>query len=99
METYETKESILERAGFTIDKSIRDFIPAEELPAIKAKVAELKNKGYLGNLVEWFVFGKKADSLSQADFHIADIELKTTPIKHSTKHTYVAKEQFVFSEI
>lgn len=99
METYETKESILERAGFTIDKSIRDFIPAEELPVIKAKVAELKNKGYLGNLVEWFVFGKKADSLSQADFHIADIELKTTPIKHSTKHTYVAKERLVFSMI
>ncbi len=99
MKDYETKESILERAGLTIDKSIRDFIPVEELPAIKAKVAELKNKGYLGNLVEWFVFGKKADSLSQADFHIADIELKTTPIKHSTKHTYVAKERLVFSMI
>ncbi|QQR64759.1 DNA mismatch repair protein [Candidatus Kaiserbacteria bacterium] len=99
MGTYETKESILERAGLAIDKSIRDFIPVEELPIIEAKVAELKNKGYLGNLVEWFVFGKKADSLSQADFHIADIELKTTPIKHSTKHTYVAKERLVFSMI
>ncbi len=99
METYETKEDILKRAGFTIDKSIRDFIPAEELPEIEVKVVELKNKGYLGNLVEWFVFGKKADSLSQADFHIADIELKTTPIKHSAKHTYVSKERLVFSMI
>lgn len=99
MGTYETKEDILKRAGFTVDKSIRDFIPAEELPEIEAKVAELKNKGYLGNLVEWFVFGKKADSLSQADFQIADIELKTTPIKHSAKHTFVSKERLVFSMI
>jgi DNA mismatch repair protein MutH len=99
MEIYETKESILERAGFTLDKSIRDFIAAEELPEIEAKVAGLKNKGYLGNLVEWFVFGKKPDGLSQADFQLAGIELKTTPIKHSARHTYVSKERLVFSMI
>jgi DNA mismatch repair protein MutH len=101
MKTYETKESVVARAETTIDKNLRDFIPAEELRDIEVKVAEYRNrrKGYLGDLVEWFVFDKKPDSLSQADFSVAGIELKTTPIKHSGKYTYVAKERLVFSMI
>lgn len=101
MKTYKTKDDVILQAKMAIEKSLRDFIPNEELREIEEKVSEYrsKRKGYLGDLVEWFIFNKKPDSLSQADFNIAGIELKTTPIKHSTKHTYVAKERLVFSMI
>ena len=96
---YKTKEDVFNKAQIILDKSLRDIIVSEE--EIERKIYEYKSKrkGYLGELIEWYVFGKKADGLSQADFNIAGVELKTNPIKkHSTKK-YVSKERLVFSMI
>src|SRR3989344_1734785 len=100
-EIYQTKEHVLERAQIILRKSLRNIIPSDELKSIEDQVLTYQNKrkGFLGGLIEWYVFGKKADGLSQADFNIAGIELKTTPLKKHPKHTYAAKERLVFSMI
>ena len=100
-EIYQTKEQVLERAQVILRKSLRNIIPSNELKSIENQISTYQNKrkGFLGGLIEWYVFGKKADGLSQADFNIAGIELKTTPLKKHLKYTYAAKERLVFSMI
>ncbi len=98
---YQTKEEVLEQSRIILDKSLREVIPSNEIEEIERKIQEYKNKrkGYLGELIEWYVFGKKPDGLSQADFNIAGVELKATPLKKHKKNTYSSKERLVFSMI
>lgn len=101
MKTYQTKEEVLEQSRIILDKSLRVIIPLNEIEDIERKIYEYKNKrkGYLGELIEWYVFGKKPDGLSQADFNIAGVELKATPLKKHKTNTYSSKERLVFSMI
>ena len=101
MKTYQTKEEVLEQSRIILDKSLRTIIPITEIEEIDRKIYEYKSKrkGYLGELIEWYVFGKKADGLSQADFNIAGVELKATPLKKHSVNTYSSKERLVFSMI
>jgi DNA mismatch repair protein MutH len=99
--TYQTKEEVLYQSKTILDKSLREVIPSNEIEEIERKIYEYKNKrkGYLGELIEWYVFGKKPDGLSQADFNIAGVELKATPLKKHTVNVYSSKERLVFSMI
>lgn len=99
--TYQTKGEVLEQSGIILGKSLRGVIPSVEIEEIERKIYEYKNKrkGYLGELIEWYVFGKKPDGLSQADFNIAGVELKATPLKKHKINTYSSKERLVFSMI
>ncbi len=101
MKTYNTKEEVLEQSRIILDKSLRAIIPSNGIEEIERKIYEYKNKrkGYLGELIEWYVFGKRADALSQADFNVAGVELKATPLKKHTTNIYASKERLVFSMI
>ena len=98
---YQTKEQVLEKAKTILNKSLREIIPAGEMEEVERKIYDYKNKrkGYLGELIEWYVFDKKPDGLSQADFNIAGVELKATPLKKHAINTYTSKERLVFSMI
>ena len=98
---YKTKEDVFNQAQLILHKTLRDIIPKQDIVRLESEIAGYgkRRKGYLGELVEWYVFGKKPDSRSGADFNIAGVELKTNPLKkHSTKN-YVSKERLVFSMI
>ncbi|MGB2791046.1 MAG: Sau3AI family type II restriction endonuclease, partial [Candidatus Moraniibacteriota bacterium] len=56
-------------------------------------------KGFLGGLVEEFVFGLSVNNNSEADFKIAGVELKTNPLKSHPTKVYISKERLVFSLI
>ncbi len=101
IKAYKIKEEVLEQSRIILDKSLRGVIPSNEIEEIERKIHEYKNKrkGYLGELIEWYVFGKKPDGLSQADFNIAGVELKATPLKKHKVNTYSSKERLVFSMI
>lgn len=98
---YRTEDEVLDAAQNISHKSLRSLIPASELPRIEAELERYQNnrKGYLGDLVEQYVFGLKNNGRSEADFNIAGIELKTTPLKKSPKKGFVSKERLVFSLI
>lgn len=99
--SYNTKEEVLEQSKIILKKTLRDIIPFSELNNIESDILKYDNrrKGLLGDFVEKYVFGKKPDGLSQADFLIAGVELKTTPIKKHPKLEYSSKERLVFSMI
>lgn len=99
--TYQTKKEVLEQSRIILGKSLRQVIPVDEIEEVERKLYEYgtNRKGYLGGLIEWYVFGKKADGLSQADFNVAGVELKATPLKKHTTNTYASKERLVFSMI
>lgn len=101
VKTYQTKEEVLAQSRIILGKSLRSVIPAGDIEEVERKLYEYgtKRKGYLGGLIEWHVFGKKADGLSQADFNIAGVELKATPLRKHKINTYSSKERLVFSMI
>jgi DNA mismatch repair endonuclease MutH len=98
---YRTEAEVITAANRALKKTLKDFIPSEELLGISETVTTYgKNrKGYFGDLIEQYIFGMKNNGRAEADFKVAGIELKSTPLKrHATKH-YVAKERLVFSMI
>lgn len=99
--TYQTKEEVFQQAQIIREKSLREIIPKDKIASVEEEIDSYQNrrKGFLGELIEWYVFGKKADGLSQADFNIAGVELKTTPIKNHKTKKYASKERLVFSMI
>jgi DNA mismatch repair endonuclease MutH len=100
---YTTKESVLKEAQKIRGRSLRDVMLNDgiEIGKIEKKVVEYKNKrkGFLGELVEEYVFGLDVNNRAEADFKIAGIELKTNPLKKHAKKKYVSKERLVFSMI
>lgn len=99
---YRTKEEVLKRASQAVGKTLKNFITQkEDLKQVMASIEKYgtNRKGYLGNLVEKYIFGLDVNNLSEADFKIAGVELKTTPIKKHPRKTYISKERLVFSII
>jgi len=98
---YKTKEEVLSQANTAFHKTLREIIPANEVGQVEKMLIryDCRRKGFLGDLVEQFIFGKKIDGRPEADFMIAGVELKTTPIKKHSQKTYIAKERLVFSMI
>ena len=90
MPSYRTKDDVLQVAQLTLGKTLRDFIPATHIQRIESELRKYKNsrKGYFGELTEEFVFGLPRNIRSEADFKLAGVELKTTPIKESKRKTY-----------
>lgn len=100
-QTYNTENEVLDTARKVLNKTLRSLIPAPELAQVELELVRYKNnrKGYLGDLVEQYVFGLDNNGRAEADFNIAGVELKTTPLKKSQKSGYVSKERLVFSMI
>lgn len=98
---YKTREEVLKAGRKALGKSLRYFIPPEEIRTAEASLsAYLRNrKGYFGDLVEKHVFGIDNNGRPGPDFADAGVELKTTPIKKHATKTYVSKERLVFSMI
>lgn len=98
---YETKEDVLAVAEAAVHRTLREIIPVTRIPEVEADIIRYatSRKGHFGDLVEQYVFGIENNSRSEADFNIAGVELKTTPIKKHPKKRFVAKERLVFSMI
>lgn len=99
--TYLTKEQILEKANTILQKSLRDVVSKEEIEIIENQISGygLKRKGFLGDLTEKYFFEINPGNISEPDFTVAGVELKTTPIKEHSKSKFVSKERLVFSMI
>lgn len=69
---------------------------SKAVPAASGKVNE--GKGSLGVKVEEFYFGYKPNSISEPDFPVAGVELKTVPLKNTVKGLR-AKERIVLNII
>lgn len=98
---YQTKKEVFDDASLFMNKNLREVMDANSIKVAEQKLIEQgsNRKGYLGNLVEEYVFDQEINSRHEADFKIAGVELKTTPIKkHKTKQ-FAAKERLVFSMI
>ncbi|WP_275671546.1 Sau3AI family type II restriction endonuclease [Pseudaquidulcibacter saccharophilus] len=85
------KSSIEKYAKRLLNKSLCDMFP--EVASISKK-----GKGGLGQKVEEFYFGYKPNSYSQPDFPQAGVELKTCPLKKTSKGLR-AKERVVLNII
>jgi DNA mismatch repair protein MutH len=99
--TYNTKEEVFNDALLFMEKSLRDVMSRDDIEIAEEKIQAqgTNRKGYLGNLVEKFVFDQEINNRHEADFKIAGVELKTTPIKKHRTKDYAAKERLVFSMI
>ncbi|PIR57721.1 MAG: hypothetical protein COU71_02670 [Parcubacteria group bacterium CG10_big_fil_rev_8_21_14_0_10_38_31] len=98
---YQTKEQVFEKAETILHKSLRGVISTEALRIIEAQIGEygMKRKGFLGDLIEKYFFDINPGNISEPDFKIAEVELKTTPLKKHSNTKLVSKERLVFSMI
>ncbi|MEI6835673.1 MAG: Sau3AI family type II restriction endonuclease [Candidatus Falkowbacteria bacterium] len=98
---YNTKDEVFTDVLSFMDKHLRDVMDSESIRIAEQKIEEQgsSRKGYLGNLVDEYVFGQKANNRHEADLKEVGIELKTTPIKEHKTKGYIAKERLVFSMI
>lgn len=80
------KASIFEYSKQLVNHCLRDFAPDAE---------ERGGKGGLGQLVEELFFGYEVNSNAAADFAVAGIELKCTPLKFTKKQELAIKERLV----
>ncbi|MEO8637670.1 MAG: Sau3AI family type II restriction endonuclease [Candidatus Taylorbacteria bacterium] len=98
---YQTKEQVLEKAETILHKSLREVISLESLGIIETQIGEygMKRKGFLGDLIEKYFFDINPGNISEPDFKIAEVELKTTPLKKHGNKKLVSKERLVFSMI
>jgi DNA mismatch repair protein MutH len=101
MLVYKTKEQVLEKATTILQKSLRGVVSKEIAETIEKQIGlyNLKRKGFLGDLIEKYFFEINPGNISEPDFTIAGVELKTTPLKGSSKKRLVSKERLVFSMI
>jgi DNA mismatch repair protein MutH len=86
-------ESIFEHAKKLTGKSLAEacFVPAE--------IANSRNRGDLGSLVEAFYFEHRPPSNHGPDFPEAGLELKTTGVVKTSAGTFKAKERLVLTMI
>ena len=98
---YKTKEEIFAQAQKILNKRLREVISKEAIETIESQIGGygMKRKGFLGDLIEKYFFEINPGNISEPDFTIAGVELKTTPLKGHTKNTYASKERLVFSMI
>lgn len=91
----------MEKAETIRQKSLREMISRGVIENIETRIGEykLRNKGFLGKLTEEYFFGINPGNISEPDFTVAGVELKTTPLKKHAKNTLASKERLVFSMI
>jgi DNA mismatch repair protein MutH len=85
-------KSIEQHAKLMENKAFYEILPTELLEKTKLK-------GGIGTLIEEHHFGYKPNSISDADFPEAGVELKITPYKKNKNKTYSAKERLVLNII
>lgn len=83
--------SIFEYSKQLLGKTLGDFAPAG--------YKEPKGKGSLGEMVEKVFFGYENNSDPHADFAVAGVELKCSPLKKGKKKDYIVKERLVCNMI
>lgn len=98
---YQTKEQVLGKAEAILRKSFREVVSREVIETIESQIGVygMKRKGFLGDLMEKYFFEINPGNISEPDFTIAGVELKTTPLKKHTKSRFASKERLVFSMI
>ena len=79
--------SIFEYSKGLLGHTLRDFAVSD----YEAR----KGKGGLGEMVEEIYFGYDKNSNPDADFSIAGVELKCTPLKKNKKEELLIKERLV----
>lgn len=84
---YTDISSIFEHSKGLIDHTLRDFVTED--------YKERKGKGGLGEMVEEIFLGYNKNNNPNADFSIAGVELKCTPLKKSKKNELLIKERLV----
>jgi DNA mismatch repair protein MutH len=85
-------ESIEQHAKLMENKAFYEIFPANV-------IEKTKLKGGIGLLIEEHHFGYKPNSISEADFPEAGVELKVTPYKRNKNNTYSSKERLVLNII
>lgn len=80
-------KSIFEHSKGLIGHTLRDFAPDD--------YQGRKGKGGLGEMVEEIFFGYDKNSNPDADFSVAGVELKCTPLKKNKKDELLIKERLV----
>lgn len=98
---YQTKEQVLEKAEEILRKSLREVISEKTIEIIEKQIGGygMKRKGFLGDLMEKYFFEINPGNISEPDFTVAGVELKTTPLKKHPQFKFSSKERLVFSMI
>jgi len=98
---YQTKKQVFEKAETLLLKSLREVVSNEVVNSIEKQIGGygMSRKGFLGDLMERYFFEISPGNISEPDFTVAGVELKTTPLKKHTVKTFVSKERLVFSMI
>lgn len=84
-------ESIWQYSAKLLGHTLREFAPAD--------YQYNSGKGSLGQMVEELFFGITNNNRAEADFSIAGIELKCTPLKKDAKEQLAIKERLVCNMI
>lgn len=90
-----TEEEIRFLAKSVLGKSFNDIINSQYITVDSNKI----QKGSLGDIIEFALFGIQKNNDSEPDFIDADIELKVTPYKKNKDNTLSAKERLVLNII
>lgn len=83
--------SIFNYSKGLIGRTLREFIQKDYTPK--------KGKGGLGQMVENIYFLLETNSIPDADFSQAGLELKCTPLKKNSSNEYLIKERLVCNMI
>lgn len=86
-------KSILEYSSKLKDKSLREACGEEVIDNTYI------GKGNFGQILEKYYFHYEPNSVAEPDFHEIGMELKSSPLKKSTKNQLSAKERLVLSII
>lgn len=87
------KQSIIDYAKLLKGKTLRETCDKEILEH------NYSGKGNFGQILEKFYFLYKPNSVSEPDFAIAGLELKSTPLKQLSNNDYRSKERLVLNII
>lgn len=93
-----SKTSIKAHADKLLYKALRQVLSDVQIKKIEPKLNK-KRKGHFGDIVEKYVFDKEPDNSPEPDFPEAKLELKTTPIKKSSRKGFISKERLVLGMI
>lgn len=85
--------SIFEYSKELLGKSLFEAV-AMFSPNVSKTQLKIKGKGGLGQMVEKFYYGYTPNNKAEADFAMAQLELKTTPLK-KTRTGFAIKERLV----
>lgn len=89
-----SKEDIILISESAMGKSLEEIMTSKLI-----KIGEDRNKGGLGQLIEYYLFDMENNSESEPDFLDAGIELKVTPYKRIQNNQLSAKERLVLNII